>query len=108
MGNLDMSDLVPRLQRHRASLSVSYDVAIWLVAYLAFGWLRLDGGVTAAVPWAEIGLVGLATATLYVALASCVRLHQGRAKTASLEEMLLLGTVMMSAGLAVFAVNLWF
>ena len=44
---------------------------------------------------------------LYLVLASYVRLHQGRATTASLEEMFLLGSVVMSAGLIGFAVNLY-
>ena len=88
-------------------MAISYDVLAWLAAYLTFAWLRLDV-VSYGVPWVEVVSVGLATATVYLALAATVRLHQGRANTASLEEMVLLGTMMMSAGLIVFGLNLWF
>ncbi|MBB6628497.1 polysaccharide biosynthesis protein [Nocardioides sp. KIGAM211] len=101
-----MSELVPRLRRHRALLSVGYDVAAWFTAYFAFAWLRMDGVVFRA-PWPEIGLMALMTAVLYLVLATPVRLHQGRANTASLEEMVLLGLTVMSAGAVVSVLNLW-
>ncbi len=99
-----MSDLVPRLRRHRALLAIGYDVLAWLAAYHLFAWLRFDT-VAEDVPWLEITAVGLGTATFYVAVAAFLRLHQGRAKTASLEEMLLLGVVMMGSGFFAFALN---
>ncbi|MCD4523774.1 nucleoside-diphosphate sugar epimerase/dehydratase [Nocardioides sp. cx-173] len=99
-----MSDLVPVLRRRRALLSIVYDVVAWVVAYYTVAWLRLDA-VDATVPWGGIGLTALATATLYVALASTVRLHQGRAKTGSLDQMLMLGMAVMTAGALVFALN---
>lgn len=100
-----MSDLVTRMRRHRAPLAIAFDVAAWLLAYAAFAWLRLDGD-SMSVPWAEVMVVAAINAGLYVALAIPFRLHQGRARTASLEEMVLLGMLMGGSGLAVFLINL--
>lgn len=86
-------------------MAIGFDVAAWLFSYAAFAWLRLDSDV-AQVPWSEVIAVGAVTAALYVALAIPARLHQGRARTASLEEAVLLGCLMGGAGGAVFLVNL--
>jgi FlaA1/EpsC-like NDP-sugar epimerase len=101
-----VSDLVPRIRRRRAALAIGYDTLAWLVAYWVFAWLRFDT-VLASVPWLEVTLVGFATAALYVIVGAAVRLHQGRANTASLEEMMLLGMVTMGSGLVVFLLNLY-
>ncbi len=100
-----MSDLVTQLRRRRAPLAIAYDVCAWLVSYAAFAWLRLDSDAS-NVPWNEVLAVALVTAGVYVALAAPFRLHQGRARTASLEEMVLLGAVMGGVGGGVFLVNL--
>lgn len=100
-----MSDLVARMRRHRLPLAVAFDVAAWLVAYAAFAWLRLDTA-TAEVPWVEVMVVAAVTAALYVAAAVPFRLHQGRARTASLDEMVLLGLLIGGTGAVVFLVNL--
>ena len=100
-----MSEVVAHLRRRRAALAIAYDVCAWLFGYVAFAWLRLDADAS-SVPWSEVLTVGAATAVLYVVLAAPVRLHQGRARTASLEEMLLLGLLMGGVGGGVFVVNL--
>jgi FlaA1/EpsC-like NDP-sugar epimerase len=100
-----VSDLVTQLRRRRAPLAIAYDVCAWLVSYAAFAWLRLDSDAS-NVPWNEVLAVALVTAGVYVALAAPFRLHQGRARTASLEEMVLLGAVMGGVGGGVFLVNL--
>ena len=100
-----MSDLVTQLRRRRAPLAIAYDVCAWLVSYAAFAWLRLDSDAS-SVPWNEVLAVALVTAGVYVALAAPFRLHQGRARTASLEEMVLLGALMGGVGGGVFLVNL--
>ena len=105
-GKAIVSDLVPLLRRHRAPLAIGYDVAAWLVGYLLFAWLRFDA-VTSNVPWLEVTAVGLGTAVLYVGIAAPLRLHQGRAYTASLEEMMLLGALVMTTGFVAFAANLY-
>ncbi|MDO9497580.1 MAG: polysaccharide biosynthesis protein, partial [Nocardioides sp.] len=50
---------------------------------------------------------GAGTALLFLAIATFVRLHQGRARVASLEEMLLLGVCVAGAGGLVTIVNLF-
>ncbi|WP_296603978.1 nucleoside-diphosphate sugar epimerase/dehydratase [Nocardioides sp.] len=100
-----MSDLIGHFRRRRAALAVGYDTAAWLVGYAAFAWLRLDSD-SSSVPWSEVMTIAAATAALYVVVAMPIRLHQGRARTASLEEMVLLGVVMGGLGGSVFLVNL--
>jgi FlaA1/EpsC-like NDP-sugar epimerase len=94
------------VRRHRWLLSVAYDSAAWVFGYAVFAWLRYDAAV-ASVPWLSVFLVGAATVVLFLACALRVRLHQGRARVASLEEMLLLGICIAAAGGVVFMVNLF-
>ena len=100
-----MSDIVATLRRHRAPLAIAFDAGAWLLAYATFAWLRLDSDAS-AVPWSEVMTVAAVTAVVYVAVAVPFRLHQGRARTASLEEMVLLGMLMGGVGGAIFLVNL--
>lgn len=100
-----MISLVAFARRFRMQVSIAFDVACWIVAFFAFAWLRYDG-VAESIPLVAVALVALLTSVLYVAAAATVQLHQGRARVASLEEMLLLGTAMAAAGLVVFVVNL--
>jgi FlaA1/EpsC-like NDP-sugar epimerase len=100
-----VSDLVARLRHHRLPLAVGFDVGAWLFSYAAFAWLRLDTD-SANVPWGEVIVVAAVTAVAYLLVAVPFRLHQGRARTASLEEMVLLGLLMGGTGAAVFLVNL--
>ena len=100
-----MSDLVPLLRRHRTTLLVAYDAAAWLFSFALFAWLRYDQA-TVDVPWGPVLLVGLMTAGLYACCAWFTQLHRGRATTATLEEMVLLGVVVLSVGAVVTAVNM--
>ncbi|WP_395657325.1 polysaccharide biosynthesis protein [Nocardioides sp.] len=93
------------MRRHRALFAVLFDVGAWLIGYAVFAWLRLDSDAT-AVPWPEVMTVAVVTAAIYVMLAMPFRLHQGRARTASLEEAVLLGMLMGGVGFGVFALNL--
>jgi FlaA1/EpsC-like NDP-sugar epimerase len=104
-GEITVSDLVIQLRRRRAPIAIGYDVCAWFVAYAAFAWLRLDSAST-SVPWSEVLTVAAVTALAYVLLAAPFRLHQGRARTASLDEMVLLGLLMGGVGGGVFLVNL--
>jgi FlaA1/EpsC-like NDP-sugar epimerase len=103
---LNVSDLVPRLRRHRALLSIGFDVMAWLVAYSLAAWLRFDA-VAEDVPWLRVTAVALAAVALYLVIATFLRLHQGRSNTASLEEMMRLGMVTLGSGFVVFTVNLF-
>ena len=85
---------------------IGYDVAAWLSAYVFFAWLRF-AGVGAGVPWVSVLAVAFGTVVLFLVVASVLKLHQGRSNTASLEEVILLGTVMLGTGGVVFAINLF-
>ncbi|MDP2773908.1 MAG: polysaccharide biosynthesis protein, partial [Nocardioides sp.] len=87
-------------------LAGGLDVAAWILSYLVFAWLRFDTD-SVSVPWVDVIAVGAGTAVLYLGLAASVRLHQGRARVASLEEMLLLGLCVASAGGLVALANLF-
>lgn len=101
-----MSELVPRLKRHRALLSIGFDVTAWMSAYFLTAWLRFDA-VAEQVPWLNVAGVALGTVAVYLTLATLLRLHQGRSNTASLEEMMCLGTVTLVSGFVLFIVNLF-
>ncbi|WP_245155963.1 nucleoside-diphosphate sugar epimerase/dehydratase [Nocardioides sp. 503] len=77
-----------------------------MISYFVFAWLRFDTDAD-WVPWREVAAVGALTALLFLALARVVKLHQGRARVASLEEMLLLGVCAASSGGLVTLVNLF-
>jgi FlaA1/EpsC-like NDP-sugar epimerase len=100
-----VNQIVARVRRRRAPLAIAFDVGSWVSSYVIFAWLRLDGD-SLSVPWAEVFAVAGLTAVVYVLVAAPLRLHQGRARTASLEEMVLLGTVIGGTGGAVFLINL--
>ncbi len=100
-----MSDLVHRLRRHRRLLSLTIDVLAWWVSFAIFAWLRFDVAAD-DVPWLHVTAVGVLTGVVYALLASAVRLHQGRARVGSLEEMLLLGSIVAVAGGLIFVANL--
>ena len=66
--------------------------------------LRLLG--VSEVPWLALLLSGLAAGVVFVLLGRLFRLHEGRARPASLDEMILLGLVALPTGALMFAVNL--
>ena len=101
-----LGDFVAQLQRRRAPLAISFDICAWMAAYLVFAWLRFDT-VHEQVPWVDVLAMGAANGLLFVALALFVRLHQGRAATASLEEIFLLALVTTASGGIVFVANLF-
>ena len=100
-----MINMVPRLRAHRALLVTVYDAASWLLGFVIFAWLRLDQD-TMVIPWSELLVAALGTAAVYTVVAWVTQLHRGRASTASLEEMVLLGTVVLGVGAASTAVNM--
>ena len=69
----------------RFPLIVAYDVTAWVGATLAATGLRYTS--LSAVPWKASVVLGVALAAVYVFVGLAVRLHQGRARTGSLEEM---------------------
>lgn len=101
-----MTDVVPLVRRHRALFSIGFDSSAWVVSYLFVAWLRMDSD-SASVAWTQVLGVAVVTIAIYLGLSAVVRLHVGRAETASLEEMILLGSVLGGSGFVVFVANLF-
>ena len=97
--------LIARLRPHRAALSRTYDLVVWLAAYGGFALLRYQP-TSGEIPWLALAVFAVVTWALFCALGAIVHLHDGRARTGSLEELALLaGVIAWSTG-AVFLVNL--
>lgn len=97
--------LIARLRPHRTALSRTYDLVVWLAAYGGFALLRYQP-TSGEIPWLALATFALVTWALFCALGAIVHLHDGRARTGSLEELALLaGVIAWSTG-AVFLVNL--
>ena len=93
-----------RMRRFRVPLKIAYDSAAWVAATAVATVLRFQRPDD--VPWEATVYLALALGATYFLVGILVRLHQGRAQTGSLEDMLLVGCVATSAGVFVFAANL--
>lgn len=91
------------LGRHRIAARMAADGLSWLVAAVGFGLMRYD---FRSAPGLDILLMGIAMAGGYLLLGMTVRLHQGRARVGSLEELMLIGPVALVVGLVAFLINL--
>ncbi|MGA8247876.1 MAG: nucleoside-diphosphate sugar epimerase/dehydratase [Nocardioides sp.] len=91
------------LRQFRFVLKVAYDVVAWGAATAVATVLRYERPGLA--PWHAAATVGLALAAVYLAVGLLVRVHQGRAVTGSLEEMLVVAYVAIFSGVVVFAVD---
>ena len=100
-----MTGTVPRMRQHRTLWAIVFDVSAWVLSFVTFAWMRVELE-SPAVPWAEVLVLGCLTAVAYVLIAWPTRLHHGRARTGSLEEMLLLGMCVLGVGALSFAANL--
>ena len=89
--------MIQQFRSNRFAVTMSVDAAAWMVGYVIFTWLRFDGMATNA-PWGESRWWPLGTIVLYLVVGSTLQLFQGRAKLASLDEMLLLGTAIGAVG----------
>ncbi len=98
------SRLRDRLRNRRIFWLMTFDAGAWAVAILLFAWLRLGLDVEALREPMLLGVV-LACWGLQGTLGWIARLYHGRARLASLEEMLMLGWVTASAGGIVFVGN---
>ena len=107
VGKSIMNDWISSVRRHRHPVTVAFDVGVWVTTFLVSAWLRYDAS-SDRVPWLEIALAGLLTGLLYVGVSAYLRLHQGRAATGSLDQMMLLGVAVSGTGVFVFALNLVF
>ena len=92
------------LRRHRSIVLVAYDSLAWLVATLCVVAARFDGDLSKVNPLGAACLAAVLGAA-YLALGSVFRLHGGRAVTGSLEEVVLVTGVGVSAGFVGFSLN---
>ncbi|WP_262347399.1 nucleoside-diphosphate sugar epimerase/dehydratase [Nocardioides dongxiaopingii] len=102
--------LVEQLRNNRVAVSMAVDTTAWLVSFVVFTWLRFDttGTDGTAAPWDRVGAIAVATVALYLVVGWATQLFRGRAKVASLDEMLLLGATIGLVGGVVFLANLAF
>lgn len=100
-----MSEIVGALRTQRIAVAVAFDVAAWTASFLFSTWLRYEGAGAEA-PWMNVAYVMVGTIVLFLVLAMPLRLHQGRAYSGGLDQMVLLGAVVTSAGGTVFLANL--
>ena len=98
-----MTEFVPAVQRHRTGLATAFDALVWVSTFMGWMFLRLEGVVES---YRAVFVMGVIAALAHVVVGRVVRLHQGRARTASLEEMILLGFVTFSVGMPLFVANL--
>jgi FlaA1/EpsC-like NDP-sugar epimerase len=100
-----MTERLLTLRQRQTLLLVCFDAAMWVVATCVAVVLRMQ--LLSDVRWQPTVLVSLGTAVVYLCVGMLLRLHEGRARLASLDEMLLIGGVAGIAGAVVFAVNLF-
>ncbi|WP_114424549.1 polysaccharide biosynthesis protein [Nocardioides houyundeii] len=107
-----MTDLVSTLQRRRLPLVVGYDLLSWVVGSVVFALLRFgndaDGLTAGEIEWGPLLTVGLAMGLAHVGIAYVTRLHRGRSRTATLEELIQLTAVVFAVSAVSFAVNFHF
>ncbi|WP_299058161.1 nucleoside-diphosphate sugar epimerase/dehydratase [uncultured Nocardioides sp.] len=96
--------LVRWVRQRRTVLMGAFDLGAWIAGFLFFAALRFSE--SSAVPWAQVALVGAAAGVVHLVICRALRLHEGRARTASLEEMTTLGVVTLGLGFVIFVVNL--
>lgn len=83
------------------------DVLVWVISVAAFCGLRLSTvGPISAVDWPPVLLTGLTAGTLHVALGLCLQLYRGRAAVGSLDEAFLLGSTVITTGVALAAASI--
>ena len=103
MGFTDLAAGISTLRRRRTSLLITFDMLVWMVAGVVAALLRYPSEVSP--PWGSVLVMAACAGVLYVGLGMLIRLHEGRARTASFDEMLLLGSVAALSGAVVFVVQ---
>ncbi|QIK75254.1 polysaccharide biosynthesis protein [Nocardioides piscis] len=99
-----MIDLFSKLRRRRAALVAAYDLSMWVVAFVLCALIRYDG--VAQPSWSLLLVTALGAGAVYVFVARGFLVHQGRAKVASLDEFVLIGTAAATTGVIVTLANL--
>lgn len=101
-----MAGSIQQLRTNRVLVTICWDAIAWISSYLFFSWLRLDAMVS-NVAWGPTMAVALASVLLYTLVGWRLQLFQGRARLASLDEMVLLGAAIGGVGMLVFVSNLF-
>ncbi len=97
---------IAELMRSRKLMLLAvFDAMVWAGSLTLFTMLRFDFSNRDIIPWTPTLLLALGAALLHLTLGWIVRLHHGRARLASLDEMILLGVVTVSTGLVVSVGN---
>jgi FlaA1/EpsC-like NDP-sugar epimerase len=97
-------DVIKGLRRFAAVLKVSYDALAWAAATVVATLLRYEAPSLA--PWRNVVAMAVALAAIYLVLSLVLRMILGRPPTGSREEMLLVSTLAVVAGVVVFFGNL--
>ena len=100
-----MKAVVRRLSLRRYVLLITFDAAAWAIGLAVAALARMDFD-SQLVPWDHLAVAWMLVVVTYTALAWMRRLHLGRSKMASLEEMMALGLIVGTSGGALFLVNL--
>ena len=98
-----MSRIIDQVRRYYGPLIVGFDATMWLVASAAAALLRYSR--PGDIPWMWALGLGVACAVVYLVIGVPLRLHQGRARTASFDEFRLIGAVAGVTGVLVFLGN---
>ena len=93
------------LRRHRAIALTLFDIIMWVVGAALTAIARRDF-VPQDVAWGHAAGVTLALVAIYLVLGATLRLHQGRAVLATVDETVLLGIAAITTGVLVFVANL--
>jgi FlaA1/EpsC-like NDP-sugar epimerase len=97
-------NVIHGLRRFAAVLKVSYDTLAWAAATVVATLLRYEQPSLA--PWRNVVAMAIALAAIYLVLSLVLRMILGRPPTGSREEMLLVSTLAVVAGVVVFFGNL--
>lgn len=94
-----------RLREHRRLWLSVFDLTSWVVALVLAYMARMDfrGDL---VEWGQAAVAWFVVATIHLTIGWMVKLHHGRAALATLEELMLLGGVTISAGVLLTCINL--
>ncbi|WP_199849697.1 nucleoside-diphosphate sugar epimerase/dehydratase [Blastococcus sp. Marseille-P5729] len=92
------------LRRNRVVTLVVFDAVMWLAASGIAALVRLELNPE-AISWRRVGFIALLLIAIYLLVGRFVRLHQGRATLATVDETVLLSGVALISGAVVFFAN---
>ena len=93
-----------RLQNRRTLVVSAFDATAWVLAFVVWALLRLEGDFSTRSLGVALAL-GAVAGVLHLLFGFTLHLHQGRSRIASLEEAVLLTLVTGAVGLLITAAN---